>query len=186
VISRKGLIAWLKTRGDADTRPARLIEMTDAAPTTTDYNRFIYALVQTFKPALMVETGTDRGRSCAHMALGNPQGQVVTIDIDPACSEQALGLELPNVAALTGDSLGLLGLFDPGSINLLFLDSLHTYEHTKAEWEAFRSKLCPGALVLIDDIALDEGMRQFWRELPQPKLKLNHLHFSGFGAWWQR
>jgi predicted O-methyltransferase YrrM len=185
-MNRDQLIACLGMDWTTDSRPSRLIEMTTEAPTTASYNRFLYMLTRNFQPALMVETGTDRGRSCAHMAMGNPKGQVVTIDIDPACSAQALALELPNVAALTGDSLNLLGIFDVDSIDLLFLDSLHTYEHTKAEWEAFQSKLKPDALVLIDDITLDEGMKRFWDELPEPKLPLNHLHFSGFGAWWKK
>ena len=161
-----------------------LAAMTNLAETTTAYNRFLYELAQVFQPALTVETGTDRGRSAAHMARGNPNGRVFTIDIDPACSTEARALELPNLSVLTGDSLELIARFDDGSIDLLFLDSLHTYEHTKAEWLAFQPKLHSGALVLIDDIALDAGMTRFWAELPEPKLALNHLHFSGFGAWW--
>lgn len=184
--TRDELIDWLKVRPDVDTRPARLVQMTNVAETTTDYNRFLFDFAQRFRPELIVETGTDRGRSAAHMAAGNPDSEVCTLDIDPACSEQALALGLPNIIVLTGESLELVDRFEDGSIDLLFLDSLHTYEHTRAEWEAFRPKLHAGSLVLIDDIAYDTGMARFWAELPAPKLELNHLHFSGFGAWWPK
>lgn len=183
MITRDTLIGWLGAHVQ-DKRPSLLVKMTDDAPTTLDYNRFLYELVLDFRPERMVETGTDRGRSAAHMALGNPNGFVHTIDIDPACSQNAKDLRLPNLVVWTGDSLGVIQEFDDKSIDLLFLDSLHTYEHTKAEWEAFKPKLRPDALVLIDDIALDAGMARFWDELPEPKLEMNHLHFSGFGAWW--
>lgn len=182
--TREELIAWEKERSHVDMRPAALVTLTDLAVTTADYNRFLYELTRFYRPAVMVETGTDRGRSAAHMACGNRLGRVFTLDIDPACSAEARGLEWANVITWTGESLALVDRFPSDSIDLLYLDSLHTYEHTKAEWEAFKPKLRKGALVLIDDITLDAGMQRFWAELPEPKLELNHLHFSGFGAWW--
>jgi len=183
--SKEDLLLWSRIHWPSiDLRPPELVQMTNAAKTTENYNHFLYLLTRHFKPTLMVETGTDRGRSAAHMARGNPTGNVVTIDIDPACSAQAMALGLANVTAWTGESLDLVNRFMDRSIDLLFLDSLHTYEHTKAEWLAFQPKLRRNALVLIDDVALDAGMAQFWDELPEPKLALNHLHFSGFGAWW--
>lgn len=193
-MTREELIGWMAGREVVDTRPELLVEMTNAAPTTAAYNLFLYDLVKAFRFETMVETGTDRGRSAAHMALGNIRGYVFTIDVDPACSAEARALQLPNLRAWTGNSLDIVGgehldgapYIADGLIDLLFLDSLHTYEHTKAEWLAFKPKLHANSIVLIDDIALDEGMRRFWAELPEPKLELNHLHYSGFGAWWPR
>lgn len=163
-----------------DDRPEILKALTAQAPTTELYNRFLFEVARQYKPPLMLETGTDRGRSAAHLALGNPTGMVVTIDIDPACKANVDALGIRNIVSRVGDSLGLAHEFS--SLDLLFLDSLHTYEHTKAEWEAYRPRVKPGGLIFLDDIALDASMKRFWTELRFAKFDLTHLHYSGFGA----
>ncbi len=161
-----------------DLRPKLLKDLTDQAPTTLPYLRFFYELACELKPKYVLETGTDRGRSAAHFALGNPDSIVVTLDIDPACSQNCRNLGIPNIKEISGESLG----YTSGPVDILFLDSLHTYEHTIAEWHVFQKCVKPGGLAFFDDIHLDQSMERFWREVQGAKVDLSELHYSGFGA----
>ena len=165
-----------------DERPQILKDLTEPAPTCLLYNRFFYELTKELKPKLTLETGTDRGRSAAHLALGNPDGLVITIDIDKTCKDNVDALKIPNITSYAIDSLAHVGTIPDGALDILFLDSLHTYEHTIAEWRAFQRKVKRGGLAFFDDIHLDGGMERFWSEVTGTKVDISHLHFSGFGA----
>lgn len=165
-----------------ETRPEYMRTMTRDASTTETYNVFLYHLARQLQPKLVVETGTDRGRSAVHMAEGCPSARVVSIDIDQACSNQLSAFALPNVEVVTGNSLdpSILHRFNDHSIDILFLDSLHTYEHLRAELAAYLPKVRSGGLVVLDDISLDAGMKKAWNEISLRK-HATTLHFSGFG-----
>ena len=161
--------------------PNLLLDLEASAPSCAFYLRFLYEFAKKYEPSFMLETGTDRGRSAAHLALGNPKGMVYTVDIDPACARNVNELLIDNISASTEDSL-IAGKDLPPIVELLFIDSEHTYEHAKAEWELFRPKIVKGGIAFFDDIALNDGMKRFWQEISEPKLDLSHLHYSGFGA----
>jgi len=165
-----------------DDRPQILKDLTAPAPTCLAYNRFFYELTKELKPKLCLETGTDRGRSAAHLALGNPDGLVITIDIDQACKANVDALKIPNISSFAINSLDYVKAIPDGFLDILFLDSLHTYEHTPTEWRAYQRRVKKGGLVFFDDIHLDAGMDRFWSEVTGVKVDLSHLHFSGFGA----
>ncbi len=68
-------------------------------------------------------------------------------------------------------------------IDLIFLDTIHTYEQVKKEFDLYKSKLNDGCIVLIDDIKLnDKGI--FFEELTYEKYDISELchSISGFGA----
>jgi predicted O-methyltransferase YrrM len=166
-----------------DDRPTLLKDLTALALPTERYCRFLYEFCRRYEPELVIETGTDRGRSAAHFALGNPKGKVVTIDIAPACKDNADSLKIENIISVAADSLEFAKKVKDEAADVLFLDSLHTYEHTKAEWLAYRFKVKPSGIVFFDDIMLDAGMSQFWAEVEGRRFDLSHLHSSGFGGW---
>ena len=162
-----------------ETRPKLLLDLVAQAPATDDYNRFLYEFTKIFRPLRIAETGTDRGRSAAHFALGWAGTMVLTIDIDPACSTNVRELGLGQITAVTGDAaeVDLIGPFD-----VLFIDSLHTQKQARRELDAFRYRMNPGAIAFYDDIHIDSDMEEFWKSVPEPKIDLSELHFSGFGA----
>ncbi len=165
-----------------DTRPEMLKAITREAPTCEAYVRFFYAWVDQTKPRLVVETGTDQGRSGIHLAIGWPPGKVVSIDIAPHCSAALDAFGLPNVETVTGSSTDVSGMFEDASIDLLFLDSLHTYEHVTREIELFLPKMRKGGLVFMDDIHLGDTMERAWADIEFPKREISELHFTGFGV----
>jgi hypothetical protein len=183
------------TMAFVDPRPAALRQMTAEAPTTAVYNIYLYHLARVLEThtlyrasrpwGLFVETGTDRGRSALHVACGWAGTRVVSIDVDPVCSREladlAARLQLYNVTGRTNDSILEAQNFEDNEIDVLFLDSLHTYEHLKAELAAYLPKVRSGGLIILDDIHLNPGMEHCWHEITLKKHDVSHLHYSGFG-----
>ncbi|MCH9755539.1 MAG: class I SAM-dependent methyltransferase [Gammaproteobacteria bacterium] len=167
-----------------DERPENLKAITAAAPTCEFYNRFFFCWVQemTPTPKVIVETGTDRGRSGAHLAAGCPTAKVVSIDIDKVCSGHLDAFGFPNVVTVTGDSVAEAIRFGAGEIDVLFIDSLHEYGHVRRELDAYVPRVRKGGLVFMDDIHLGAGMERVWNEIGHPKREISDLHFTGFGV----
>lgn len=73
-------------------------------------------------------------------------------------------------------------------MSLLFIDTVHEFDRTMAEWEAWEPFLAPDAVVCLDDL-FRPGMEDAWNEVPGAKLRLDHLHDGaefggGFGVVW--
>lgn len=81
-----------------------------------------------------------------------------------------------------------LPLFRDGSVDLLHVDGLHTYEAVKCDFESWRPKLSDRAIVLFHDTAVkkaDFGVRRFWRELSmEHECHVEFSHNFGLGVLW--
>lgn len=78
--------------------------------------------------------------------------------------------------------------FDDGTIDLLHIDGRHRYDDVKADFEMYRPKLSPRAVVLFHDTQEfegDFGVHRFWVELEAtaPSFELVHGHGLGLLAW---
>lgn len=175
-------------RTTPDPRPVWLHNLQDEASPAVLYYRFIYEIVRRERPAAMLETGTRLGHSAAQMAAGCPEGKVVTFDIDPKARDHVLANGFPNIVSVIRDTT-LPGLAEEvrshfNSIDLLFLDSNHSYRVVSAEYRALVPLVRPGGLILFDDINLNLEMKRFWSEISKPKAEFWYLHTTcgaGFG-----
>ncbi len=167
-----------------DTRPDTLKAITKAAPTCEPYTRFFYTLCEMMYPDLILELGTDRGRSGIHFAMGAPEAKVFSVDIDPTCSGYLDAFKLPNVETITANSAdaSIAARFDDLSLDILFIDSLHQYAHVRRELDLYVPKVRVGGLIFMDDIHLGPEMERIWSEIGHPKREISQLHFTGFGV----
>lgn len=180
------------------------------------YYRFFYHLADMLKPNLVVELGGYQGTAAAHFAAGCPDATVITIDhhTDPGddineAKMEEVALEYSNIKYIrrwtnpevaarekgkhalgnVGDALPLITQkAQLQTIDILFIDSWHTYENAMLDWKYYEPFLSNPALVICDDIEENNSstisrMMRFWREMPEPKFLNGNLHpgtYMGF------
>ncbi|MFC1577142.1 class I SAM-dependent methyltransferase [Candidatus Omnitrophota bacterium] len=138
----------------------------------TSYYYFLAGLVHAENLSYILEAGTHFGGSIMSMSKGLREGDIpksmlVTIDIT---SKNVDGFKkYPHITRVLGDSLseGVISracrMFDR-SIDLLYIDSLHEYEHAKRNLDVYADPLS-ARYVILDDIHLTGAMEKFWGEL---------------------
>lgn len=156
------------------------------------YYRFLRILAEEILPALSIELGVGKGAGSMHLALGNPKGKVIGVDGGNHWPEALKHVEetCPNFEFWQRESVEAAGYAkqvwsqseNEILIDILFIDTLHTYEQTIAEFGAWRPLLSSRAIVLLDDLKFS-GVNRTWEEVVGSKVRLDMLHpESGFGA----
>ena len=114
------------------------------------------------KPDVVVETGTFKGGSAAlwatFLAQINPNGRVITIDIQDKRTEAAKNLPIVKrmVTFLLGSSsapevVEQVRKALEGKRALFILDSLHTREHVLSELRAYGDMVPIGSYIIVQD-----------------------------------
>ena len=156
------------------------------------YYRFLNLLSENIQSRLSVELGVCGGGGSLHMAMTG--GIVIGVDVvlDHQANVRYIKRNYPNFHFLNGDSVQSAPLIHQnfGDIDLLFIDTTHTYEQTMAEYWSYEPFLSPYAVICLDDL-FREGMDQVWAEMPETKARFDFLHPSasptdgGFGVIWK-
>ena len=163
---------------------------------------FAYWLAYELKPQILVELGTHFGNSyftfCQSVSSNRLKTKCFAVDCwegDIQAGEYGSTV-FAQVSAKNQQYAGFstlmrmrfdeaLGGFDDGSIDLLHIDGLHTYEAVKHDFETWRPKLSPRAIVMFHDIAVqrdDFGVHRFWSELKKEyfcNLEFDHNYGMG-------
>jgi predicted O-methyltransferase YrrM len=135
------------------------------------YGRFLFRLARHFRPAIMVELGTSLGMSTAYLAMGNPDGQLTTIE---GCQETAAAarknfehLHLTNVHLLTGPFEEVMpGLLEKlGKADLFFIDGNHRKKPTLHYFYQCLQHIRDDSVLILDDIHWSVEMEEAWKEI---------------------
>lgn len=159
-------------------------------------------LIEQLQPHLIVELGTHRGTSflalCQAVQEQNLTSRVFAVDTwqgdehagfygDDIYNELR-EYQQRNYAGIS-EMLRMrfneaLEYFANGSIDLLHIDGLHTYDAVREDFESWIPKLSDRAVVLFHDTCVRErgfGVWQYWSEISQqyPSFEFTHTHGLG-------
>ena len=122
-------------------------------------------LLSQLRPECIVEFGTKFGGSALFFAdmlgtLNVKHGRVLTVDIDPV---PYCALRQPRLQRAIGDSVSrevyeqVLSFISRSNGPVLFVeDSLHTYEHVRAELGMYCGLVTPGSYFVVEDGAMGD------------------------------
>ncbi|HYI23275.1 MAG TPA: class I SAM-dependent methyltransferase [Candidatus Limnocylindrales bacterium] len=125
------------------------------------------------KPHLVVEVGTAFGVSGMYWLAGlefNGSGHLLTFEPNDAWAETALA----NLAAIGSRFELVTGTFEDNlaavdaqgaTIDIAFIDAIHTRAIVMSQFELVRSRSAPGALIFFDDIDFSDDMHACWTSL---------------------
>jgi len=159
---------------------------------------FLYWLVRQAKPRTIVQTGVCNGLSAAFMMLAlvknGPEGRLRVIDLPPVFDPDdpawtvagtVYGVVIPEgktsgwlvpdayrdrFEVWNGDAKDLLPKMvdEVDSIDFLFHDSDHTYDHMMFEFRQVKRKLTKGGLLVSDDVSWNASVWDFADEFRVP------------------
>ena len=145
-------------------------------------------LMDVFKPAQVVELGAAMGAwSLCVLHTLPADSQLYSITLAEDGKEFMFVIDkYENFHPIVGNDLDMDNWkgVDLAKTDIFYFDSLHTKEYLEKELELYSPFFKKGALLLFDDIHINEEMEQAWREIQEKyesKDLTDPLHYSGFG-----
>lgn len=179
--------------------PKRLVE----PPSWVGHIPFAMLLVELTQPKILVELGTHSGNSYCALCqavqelsldtkcyavdtwIGDAHaGQYdMSVLVDLQKHHDSLYNRCSTLMQTTFDDAQ--SIFLDGSIDLLHIDGLHTYDAVKHDFEHWLPKLSSRAVVIFHDIdvrMLDFGVWKFWEEIKGNYPSFEFFHSHGLGV----
>lgn len=164
---------------------------------------FAFSLIKLARPRLLVELGTHSGNSfCAFCQAVHAHAiQCNCVAVDSWEGDLHAGFYDIEVYSSLADYVAnnyghfarlhrgyfddAVNTFQDGTIDLLHIDGLHTYEAVKHDFETWLPKLSNRAVVLFHDTNVYErefGVHQFWAEMIDSFSGFAFTHSHGLGV----
>jgi len=155
----------------------------------SDYYQWLPKLIKLNKPKQVIELGGAMGVACIAMLQTLPENsKLYSITLDEHGLEFAyMDKEYSNLVKIVGDDLNLANWpkdLDLSKTDLWFIDSEHSYEQVRAEIDLYKPFFKEGAIILFDDIHINDGLARVWEEIKQEihgSKYESDLHYSGYG-----
>lgn len=154
--------------------------------TSKHRTKLLYRLVKYFNCKNSLELGTSLGVGAQAMSLGNPKGNITTIEGCPNLAkfskENFKQLHLHNIEALIGNFLDKIEVLKPKTYDLVFFDGNHQKEATIKYFEILLPKTHNNTIFIFDDIYWSKDMTKAWEIIKQhPKVTVSiDTFFWGF------
>ena len=147
------------------------------------YYHFMHLVAKEMAPCVAVELGVEKGRGIASVAGASWRNTVVGVDTWSTPQIDAARDAFPNFTFIHAASLPVPDGV-PGKIDILHIDTEHSYSMVRGEFEAYKSRLSDGAVVLFDDLhAAEDDVLRYFEELPYEKFQDDRLHpVCGYGV----
>lgn len=150
------------------------------------YYQWLALLVCHLRPHCFLELGSRYGMSTMMIYSELPvDSRLITVDL--IRDQRYVPDEMfndPGVSFVYGDAcdLAIYKGAIPLDINVLYTDTVHTYEQVKSEYDIYEPLLANEALIIVDDLKWNDKGR-FFEEWPDEQYDLTELcHGSGFGV----
>jgi predicted O-methyltransferase YrrM len=153
------------------------------------YYQFLPCLIELVKPQQIVELGGAMGVADIMMLTAKYQGfDLYSITLPEHSLEFSYVVDkYLNFYPIVGDDLDLKNWPSNLKLNetdIWFFDTTHTYDLLHKELELYKPFIKKGAIVLFDDIHLNEDMEKGWKEIKSFGWDCadctDPLHYSGF------
>jgi len=168
-----------------------------------EHTPFAAWIIETLNPRQVVELGTHRGVSyfafCQAASMKSEPARCFAIDT--WVGDEHAGIYGENVfeqvrrindaqyssfsRLMQGTFSDALREFEKGSIDLLHIDGLHTYEAVFNDFSTWLPKMSNRGVILFHDIAVKErgfGVWKLWDEITQRYPHFSFLHGYGLGV----
>ena len=151
------------------------------------YYQMLPVIVEYLKPRVALELGGAMGASTLMMLSSLPrESYLYSITLPEEGLEFSFVKEkYPNFVPIVGNDLNLTiwpKSLDLAQTDLWFFDTTHSYQQLSQEYQTYKPYFKKGAVILLDDIKLNEGMFKAWTEWEGDKFDASTwLHHSGFG-----
>lgn len=142
------------------------------------YAKLLFQLSNHYKPKNILELGTSLGIGTIHLAAGNTDAKVTTID---ACkntieiAEQNFAkLHLENIEVVNAKFEDYLNLENQQIFDLVYIDGHHDGKALKKYLKLLSNFTGENTIFLLDDIRWSEDMFESWNEI----ISLEEFHLT--------
>ncbi|MES2587734.1 MAG: class I SAM-dependent methyltransferase [Bacteroidota bacterium] len=158
------------------------------------YAELLYQLSKYYKIKNSLELGTSLGFGTLHLAFGNQENQITTVDAcgntQEIAKENIKHFELKNITFVKHDFQTFLSdmkvKYERPKFDLIFIDGHHNGEALKNYLELLEDFSHDETIFILDDIRWSKDMFQAWNEIISMKKYHLSLDLFRMGIVWKR